>query len=298
MKMMQFNRKRFPSSRDTRKLQSLKRNLWCSYNNIKTIFERKNCENKTKHFKYWGNTECFIFFVLFCFFSMAAKCYCMLSKKKQSVWSSTRCWLVCPHIHQSRWWIDETTRDAFVPHDASLSSQCWCVYMKLPFFSPQSERKHLQLFAPCTSDTSLCFPSSFLSFTLSILCSPIQHVCLCVISLRRSGPNFERHAVVPDERPLVICIIIRVVCSKLQINAADAKAAGRGATPPPVLWGERRHVLVRHGCRSHVSLGGTASSVWGVSLSFVAAPLRVNFTLHLLITPIPSSRLPGWAALN
>lgn len=88
----------------------------------------------------------------------------------------------------------------------------------------------------------LSFFLSFISFCF--LRSPIQHVCLCVISLRRLGPNFERHAVVPDERPFVICIIMPVVCSKLQINTADAKAAGWGATLPPVFWREWRHVLV------------------------------------------------------
>lgn len=119
----------------------------------------------------------------------------------------------------------------------------------LRFFPPRSGRKHLQLLACCTSDNSPCFPSPFPSFIYSCcLCPPIQHVCLYVISLRRLGPNFERHAVVPDERPLVICIIICVVCSKLQINAVDAKAAGWGVTLPPVLWSERRHVLVFASC--------------------------------------------------
>lgn len=56
--------------------------------------------------------------------------------------------------------------------------------------------------------------------------SPQQHAALCVMSLRRWGANFERHAVVPDERARIICIIMLLVCSKLQINAADAKASG------------------------------------------------------------------------
>lgn len=46
------------------------------------------------------------------------------------------------------------------------------------------------------------------------------------MSLRRWGPNFERRAVVPDERARIICIIMLLVCSKLQINTADAKASG------------------------------------------------------------------------